>query len=538
MSDALTRIQALRADDDLFFEAAVRIRAKDGKTIPFKPNAAQHMVSAAYDEQMIEKGYVRLLILKARQQGISTWVQAKNYKKTTLYRGVSTYILTHEQAASEIQFGMVDRMQRMSPLAPHVGTSNAKELVFDKIDSRYIVATAGTKAGGRGGAITHFHGSEVAFWPNATDHFAASVQQVPLLPGTSVILESTANGPSGEFYDRWQMAVAGRGDFKAVFIPWFVTPEYVRPVDGSFELNVEPEDGELSEVEYAEMFELTDEQMCWRRYKILEMSAHKFRQEYPATADEAFVSSDKNSLIDSLTVLRARKRKVHSGGPLIIGVDPAGAGGDRFAVAYRRGYRVEKVIYRDKIDAPEAIAWLRSIIDDDKPEKMFIDQGGLGAPIISMLKSAGPQYLKIIEGVNFGSTSQSKLAKPKNAGPKRRRDEMWSRMRDWLKQEEGVQIPDDDALHSDLIGVWIKNDLNNDLVLATKEEMKAKGIRSPDLGDAVALTFASSVWVGTPAIVGQPDPYQKHGMDRGGVKSYGYQMPPPRVRGHGSGWMT
>lgn len=69
----------------------------------------------------------------------------------------------------------------------------------------------------------------------------------------------------------------------------------------------------------------------------------KFKQEYPATPDEAFQSADKSSLIKPLTVLRARKTKLEPSGPLILGVDPAGDGGDRFAIAWRRGHKVTKL---------------------------------------------------------------------------------------------------------------------------------------------------------------------------------------------------
>src|SRR5690606_9388302 len=132
----------------------------------------------------------------------------------TLNRGVNVYILTHEQTATDNLFKMVDRFQTHNPLAPSTGKSNAKELEFDKLDSSYVVATAGQKGGGRSRTISLFHGSEVHFWNNAKDHFASSVQTVPDRPGTEIILESTGNGPSGEFYERWHDAVAGKSDYQ------------------------------------------------------------------------------------------------------------------------------------------------------------------------------------------------------------------------------------------------------------------------------------------------------------------------------------
>lgn len=539
MSEALERLKFLRGNQEHYAGSVLKIRAKDGSIQPLVFNAAQRMVHEALEKQKAEKGWVRALVLKARQQGISTYITARFYHRTTLWPGVNTYLLAHEQQASDNLFDFVDRYQRMSPLAPHVGVSNVKTLEFDKLGSSYTVATAGTKAGGRGRALTLFHGSEAAFWPNAKDHFAASVQAVPLLPGTEIVLESTAAGPSGEFYERWQNAVAGIGDYIAIFIPWFVTSEYTREPEPGFTLNAEPEEGQLSEMEVAEMFKLNLGQMCWRRAKIIELgSITRFQQEYPSTAEEAFVAAEKNSYIDPLCVLRARKRKVDAGGPLILGVDPAGAGGDRFSVAFRRGHRVERVIYRDKIDATEAVAWVRGLIDDNGPARVFIDSGGLGAPLITFLKSAGPLYAKIVTGVNFGAKSQAKNARPLVAGPKNRRAEMWMRSREWLRQEDPVQIPDDDALQADATSVWVMNDVNNDLVLSSKEQMKAKGIRSPDLWDSVALTFAESVWVqpGEEKTVAQ-GPAGRAPVDRGPAKSYGHDLPPFKGLAGPMSWM-
>lgn len=535
----LAQLKKLREDRRHFFKTCLKIRNKAAQLVPLDLNVPQQMVEAAADAQLAEKGWVRLLILKARQQGISTYIEGRGYHRTSLWHNQIAYLLTHEQAASDALFEMVERYHDNNPLAPVTGASNAKTLEFEKLNSAYIVATAGAKAGGRGRSTTFFHGSEVAFWPAAADHFKASVQTVPLLPGTEIFLESTANGPEGEFYERWQQAVRGVGDYIAVFIPWFVSPEYSREPEPDFELSWEAEDGEMSEAEYAEAYNLTLPQMRWRRGKIQELGGvAAFRQEYPANADEAFVSADKNSYIDPLPVLRARKREVKAGGPLIVGIDPAGDGGDRFCMAFRRGHRVEKVIWRDKVGTAEALAWVRAEMDAAQPARIFVDQGGLGAPLINMLKTISPWYAKTVVGVNFGAKSQAKNAYPKNAGPKNRRAEMWKRMKDWLTQEEGVQIPDLDVLQSDITAPWVKNDLNNDLVLSSKEEMRAKGIRSPDLGDALALTFAESVWVDTPPA--GPPAYGTPvapGFDSPSTPQYGYGNAPFRGSGGPLGWM-
>lgn len=92
---------------------------------------------------------------------------------------------------------------------PHTGASNANELIFDLLDSGYKIGTAGNKAVGRSSTIQLFHGSEVAYWPNAEQHAAGILQAVPSEPGTEVWLESTANGENDYFHQQWRMAVSG-----------------------------------------------------------------------------------------------------------------------------------------------------------------------------------------------------------------------------------------------------------------------------------------------------------------------------------------
>jgi hypothetical protein len=471
----------------------------EGKELPGKRNgfglATVTKIEALPEQVLVDlQTTTKTFIAEGFVSHNSTYVAARFYHKASMRKGVNVFILSHEQSASDTLFGIVDRYHRNNPLAPHIGKSNVKELEFDLLDSSYVVSTAGAKAGGRSKALSLFHGSEVAFWPNASEHFAASVQGVPLAAGTEIILESTSAGAGGEFFHRYQQAEAGLSDYIAIFCPWFWDDGYRRPVPEGFSLSSEADEGEMSEQEYMETYGLTMEQMVWRRMKIEELrSATLFRREYPATAADAWTAPPgKEPYIDPILVMRARIRKTPGVGPLIIGVDPAANGGDRFSVAWRRGMRCEKVQYRMQLELPEAVAWLKAIIDADNPARMNIDAGNTGSGIVSALKALGPKYANIVRGVNFGGTSESKMARPKVPGPANRRAEMWMRMREWLTMEEGAALPADDALQSDLTGPRLKPKLNNDFLLEKKEDMKKRGIRSPDLADALALTFASN----------------------------------------------
>ena len=476
-----------------FSKACLKVRAKNKDTVPFVFNRAQQYVHDKIEEQLRVTGKVRALILKGRQQGISTYVAARFYHKASMWKGVMVYILAHEQPASDNLFKIVDRYQEFNPLQPHAGMANAKVLEFDRLGSIYKVATAGQKAGGRSGTGSLFHGSEAAFWANAGDHFAASVQAVPGDDGTEVLLETTANGPSGEFYERWQEAEAGESDYIAIFVPWFWQEEYYREPPIDFQLRTSSDPEIISEIEYAEMFDLTDGQMLWRRAKIQELrSVDIFNQEYPATAQMAFVNSGEGSFIPSLPVLRARKRTVEGGGPLIMGADPAGPGGDRFAIAGRRGHNIEYLKWRNKLTTSEAFHWCKSTILEHEPARFNVDAGGIGAAILSLLRNDEDIPRGVVRGVNFGARSQAKQSRPDKPGPKNRRAEMWMRSKEWLMGDEPVSIPDIDALQADATGPQLKPNLTNDTQLESKEAMRLRKVRSPDLWDAIALTFASS----------------------------------------------
>lgn len=480
--------QKCKDDFEYYAPRCLKIRAKSGKIEPLHLNRAQEYLHRQLEAQRVETGKVRALVLKGRQQGISTYIGGRFYWRTSHARGMKTFILTHEQSATDNLFEMVDRYHDHCPpvIRPQTGAANAKELSFSALDSGYQVGTAGTKAVGRSKTIQLFHGSEVAFWPNASSHFAGVVQAVPDEPGTEIVLESTANGVGGEFHSRWQQAEAGIGDYVAVFVPWFWDDGYVRDA-----VNFIPTD---EEAEYARLHGLTNEQLAWRRNKIDELNDPLlFMQEYPASAAEAFQMSGHDGLIKPESVVRARKSDLEGIGPLVIGVDPARFGDDRFSIAWRKGRKVEKVESKAKLDVVQGANWVRQVIEADKPARVFVDVGGLGAGTVDLLKSWGCDVV----AVNFGSEPQEPVMLlqdgTKKPGAKNRRAEMWLRSRDWLNDVGGADIPDSDGLQADACAPGYGYDANQRLWLERKEDMRRRGIRSPDEWDAIALTFAAPV---------------------------------------------
>lgn len=486
----------MQARDFLHYApTSLKIRTKAGKITPLALNTAQKYLHKRLEAQRETKGRVRAIVLKGRQQGCSTYVEGRFYWRTSKTPGVRAFILAHEQDASDNLFEIANRYHEYDPQKPVTKSANAKELDFADLDSGYRVGTAGTKAAGRSQTIQYFHGSEVAFWPNAADHAGGVLQAVPGMDGTEVILESTANGIGNLFHQMWQEAEAGTSEYEAIFIPWYWQEEYRRPVPEGFVLSDD-------EAKYREAHGLTDEHMVWRRAKIGELRSEAlFRQEYPATATEAFQVSADDSYISPELVLAARKAKHEGLGPLIMGADPSRFGDDRFSVAKRKGRKVFGIESKVKLDVVAGANWLKQLIDTNKPAKMFVDAGGLGAGTIDILHSWGKPYTDIVKGVNFGGAPmEPEILTPmpngkveKRPGPRNRRAEMWMRSKEWLATDGGVDIPDSDSLQSDACGPHYKYDMNQRLLLESKEDMRARGLRSPDEWDAVVLTFAEPV---------------------------------------------
>lgn len=285
----------LYKDYEFYAANALKIRTKEGKIEQLQLNRAQRRMIEMINRQREENGNrVRAIILKARQMGLSTAVGGRMYWSTSQNKARKAIVVTHHADSTKALFDMTRRFHEQCPeiLKPSTRYSSRRELSFDLLDSAYMVATAGGDGIGRGETITDAHLSELAFWPRSTAeaNFNGLLQAIPNSPGTSVYIESTGNGVSGLFYDQWQQAVKGQNGFVPIFLPWFIQPEYVEVVPPGFERT--PEEIELAVLAKVDWdIDLTDAQLMFRRRKIAQNGIDLFRQEYPAAADEAFLTS-------------------------------------------------------------------------------------------------------------------------------------------------------------------------------------------------------------------------------------------------------
>lgn len=478
--------QKLKDDFEHYASKCLKIRTKAGAIVPLELNAAQLYIHKRAEEQRVRTGKVRAIILKGRQQGCSTYIEGRFYWRVTHTRGVRAFILTHEEDATNNLFELAKRYHDNCPppVKPNSAAANAKELHFNKLDSGYKVGTAGNKAVGRSSTVQLFHGSEVAFWPNAQQHAAGIIQAIPDEPGTEVFKESTANGVGNYFHKEWQDAEAGLSDYIAIFVPWYWQDEYRKSVPDGFVLDAE-------EQQYREAYGLDFEQMAWRRNKIVELKDPiLFKQEYPATAAEAFQVSGADPYIKPELVMAARNAVIDDHfGEKILGVDPARFGDDRTSICYRQGRKVHWIRSYTKKSTMEVAGLVRMAIREVNASQCAVDVGGLGAGVYDRLTELVSRSECDLVQVNSAES-------PINANKyTNKRAEMWGEMKLWLERQP-ASIPNSDELQADLTQTKYSYDSNQALKMERKEDMKKRGFRSPDMADALGLTFAKPTFGG------------------------------------------
>ncbi|MGB0817843.1 MAG: hypothetical protein ACPGQQ_02965 [Candidatus Puniceispirillaceae bacterium] len=500
--------QELFTNLPLYAENQLMIKPKEGPLIPFRMNRAQMYLHERLEDQRARTGRVRAIILKGRQQGCSTYVAARFYHKTVTNPALLTFIFAHDAEASSSLYNMVKTFYDESAdpdFRPHLGTSNAKELLFPNLKSGYKVGTAGTKGLGRSKTMQQIHWSEVAYSPNCDDHAAGILQTVADADNTEIILESTANGQGNYFHRACVQAMSEKndGDFELIFIPWYWQDEYKRPLPDGFALEQPIADQDFtSEQEYFELFEkdgLTLEHMVWRRKKIaddFQGDKERFMREYPFTPDEAFEASGAEAYIKPMLVRRARNTAaIQSSEPLIMGVDPARLGGDQFRLCHRKGRTVTKLMRYPPMRLDQSTSRLARDIDHYKPMVVNIDAGGLGVGLYDNLVGMG--YGDIVNKVDFGGAPLD---------PERNKDmtaEMFRLAREWLEDTPCsmamLDEKDAQAIQSQLSARkhdWFRNAI---LVMESKKKFKEEYKFSPDEADAFLLTFAKHVARGSKA---------------------------------------
>ena len=485
----------LAEDFEAYAEVALVIRPKEGDQIPLVLNRAQRFVHEMAESQIAERGKVRIIVPKGRQQGISTYITGRGYQKTTNRKGYRTFILTHEDEATQNIFGMVKRYHEHCPedLKPATGAANANELYFSKLDSGYKIATAGGRNPGRSQTVQFLHASEVAFWPNAETHARGVMQTVADVYDTEVWVESTSDGPGNYFHKLTMDALAGKNDFAVAFIPWWWDDGYCAPLPSGFTPTKE-------EAEMLALFGedgLTHEHLAWRRKKISELGGEgAFAREYPNTIEQAFEAVAHDRLIAPNDVKACQKRDIEPTNVRPIwGVDCARFGDDQNTLAKRQGnVQLEKVKSWGKADTMTTVGRIvteyRKTPKEDRPSDIIVDSIGIGAGVADRLREVfkeegwdeGPFATRIVD-VNVGE------AAAESDHYNRLRDELWGRSKEWVEDPSSRLCEDDTMLELDLCTPTFSYTSGGKLAVESKADMKKRAKRSPDHADAWNNTF-------------------------------------------------
>jgi hypothetical protein len=311
-------------------ETLLRVRTRTGTFAPLRPNRAQR-------EFERRRGRANI-VLKARQMGISTWVAGRFFLKTVTQPGTLSVQVAHTQEAAEEIFRVVRRFHHELPEELREGVlrtsrANARSLVFPELDCEYRVETAGDPNAGRGLTVQNLHCSEVARWPGDTRATLAGLLATMPADGGEVVLESTAQGAHGCFYEEWMHAETN--GWVRHFFPWWWETSY----------RLDPGQDAESEQERAliSKYGLMREQIAFRR-RIERQFGVLARQEYPESEDDCFLAS--GSCVFDIEAIDRRLRelpppverrwagalevwlKPMPGREYLVAVDPAGGGSE------------------------------------------------------------------------------------------------------------------------------------------------------------------------------------------------------------------
>ena len=275
---------------DLYFASRLKIKNKAGKVVPFVMNKVQH--------HFVNNMTGRDLVIKARQQGLSTVIQGLMFEAVDRQPGISGVTIANEGDNTTHMVDIFNRYYEHYPLQdrPTRVGRYPNGIRFPDRNSIVYMGTAGNRTWGRSKTVHKVHGSEVAYWPDAKgimDGLGESVPHRSSAAGedTFIILETTANGAGGFFYDEVQKSLKGLSGWKTHFYPWWWSEEYFMPLAGGESIKYSTEEAQLvQKILKDEGVKLSDRQIKWRRKKMEDLG-QEFFQEYPESIHTAFLTS-------------------------------------------------------------------------------------------------------------------------------------------------------------------------------------------------------------------------------------------------------
>lgn len=263
-------------------------------------NHAQIALIEEVERQINTIGRVRICVVKARQMGLSTIIEGIIFCLSMLFSDFQSLILSHDKESAEHLLTMTQRYWTTYPFREFHTEKYAgrKQLAWADTQSNITIATANNKNAGTSKTIHALHASEVAKWEGNAQELIASLQPaIPFFGLTCVFYESTAKGIGNFFHSVCMEADKGNSDFALLFFPWWQHPEYTAEylppelVDRYALTELDDEEKKLRGMG------ITIARLVWRRWAIINICNNDldtFKQEYPASLHEAFLSTGRN----------------------------------------------------------------------------------------------------------------------------------------------------------------------------------------------------------------------------------------------------
>lgn len=312
------------------YELKIQTKEREVKRLGDVINYAQEDFITEVERQINENGEVRIIVLKARQIGISTIIEAIIFALSILFKGYQGLIISHEKDSAEHILTMTKRYWTTYSFKDfHDEQYNGRtQLAWSDLQSNIVVATAKNVGAGRSKTLHALHASEVAFW-DAPETLATGLRQsIPSVGLTMIFLESTANGIGNYFHKSWEEATGDKSEFVPKFYPWHQHPEYTadmipRAMKAKFSVLGPAATKDEAKAEKAlRAMGIGDERLLWRRWAIQNLcqgDVTKFNQEYPTTPNEAFLTTGRNvfninNLLNHYVPMRPRVGNLHRHG--------------------------------------------------------------------------------------------------------------------------------------------------------------------------------------------------------------------------------
>lgn len=308
-----------RRDFPLFAEEQLKIKTiHPGEVLPLRFNMGQQMLHDKMERQKKKLGYIRAVLLKGRQLGGSTYSQARVFHDTIFTPNFSTLLIAVDEASTSKIFNISrDFFDFMDDdLRPMNRLSNKKELVFENPNARLRGTNPGLKSrmdfqqstqimAGTGTTRHALHLSEVAkFHPDDVKLLVASLMpSIHLVPGTTIIEESTAYVGGDHFRQMCEQARSGESEEIFCFVPWWLDTKNSIPLQRGEKIQLDSEEKLLQrlaergqEKDDVPPHTITPEQFKWRRVRLSKYqnidAEQLFEQEYPRDPDSAWVNLD------------------------------------------------------------------------------------------------------------------------------------------------------------------------------------------------------------------------------------------------------